>query len=132
MNHFRDHDDVHEFIQKMMSRYEDEAQSDLVRCRSDWSIEEAKNWLERVQTARDHLKRCMLVDKNHVRVSWMPDPSTMSTLVQASVHIGTKAALSDGLRPEAFYRAVTDVESSIREYLFEPPKPAEQTPPVQP
>lgn len=132
MIHFQGHDDVHEFIQKMMLRYEDEAQSDLCRCRSDWSINEAKNWLEKVQTARDHLKRCVLVDKNHVRVSWMPDMATMSTLVQASILIGMKAGLSDGLRPEAFYRAVTDVEAQIREYLFEPPKPEEQTPPVQP
>lgn len=130
MIHFQGHDDVHGFLIRMMDRYENEAQADLVRCWSDWSIEEAKNWLERVQMARDHLRRCMLVDKNHVRVSRIPGPSTMSTVVKAQILIGTKAGLSDGLRPEAFYRAVTDVETSIREYLFDPPK-VEQTPPAQ-
>lgn len=132
MIHFRGHDDVHEFIQKMMSRYEDEAQSDLVRCRSDWSIEEAKNWLEKVRTAQQHLADCILVNRAQVNVSWMPDPCAMSTLVKAQVRIGTSACVSDGLRPEAFYRAVSEVETAIREYLFEPPKPEEQTPLVQP
>jgi hypothetical protein len=130
MIHFQGHDDVHEFLLGLIRRVEDEAHSDLVRCRSEWSIEEAKNWLEKVQTVRQHVADSMLVNRNHVRVSRIPGPSTMSTVVKAQILIGTKAGLSDGLRPEAFYRAVTDVETSIRRYLFDPPK-AEQTPPAQ-
>lgn len=132
MIHFQGHDDVHGFLLRLVQRAEDEAQSDLSRCRSDWSIEEAKNWLEKVQTAKGHLTRCMMVDREHIRVSWMQNLGQASTLVKASVHISTKAGFSDGLRPEAFYRAVSEVETSVKEYLFEPPQVEEQTPPDLP
>lgn len=132
MIHFEGHDDVHEFLIRMMDRYENEAQADLVRSRYDFQIDQAQIWLEKVQTARDHLKRCMLVDKDHVRVSWRPDDATRSTLIQASMYVGANAMMYEGIRPEVFHRAVSDVERNLKDYLFEPPQPKEQTPPTQP
>jgi hypothetical protein len=133
MIHFQGHDDTHQFLVGVLNDYVDKAESDLRRCVSDWSVKEATDWLEKVQTARDRLERCVLVDRAHVRAQSQFDISKNSLLVRAAIMAQSAGGISAETAENPLAVSMNEmlVTENLLRYLFDPPTPAE-TSPVQP
>lgn len=139
MNRFNSPDEFRTFVLWVLLRDKNEAASDYTRAVHDWQVSEAeeRRALERLEKTCEAIRvlnDTIAVNLGRVQVDSAVDIEG-NVLVQVRLHAvgSTTVTTRDRVDPEAdIGLAVKHLKEGLMTYLFEPPKPEEQTPPVQP
>lgn len=132
-----DHSEVHNQIRRVLAEATDEVAVQLTGG-DGWFQRALKDRVILLRKLMVHLDESVLVNHRHFAVTVVPEPVQRHTLITAEVaRLRQEVRISERERLMAqndlfIEDAVAELKDRFQQAVFEPPKPTEQTPPVQP